>query len=119
MAKTQPDKPDEGAGTQRHNAKAREEAIKTALHGMARLDSEIDRLIEKHISDLREEKRDIKAKLRDDFEISTKVFNARYNLFKIEARGDEKVIDDLRELFEAAPFGAQSNFLEVVDGGKA
>lgn len=119
MAKTQPDKPDEGAGTQRHNAKAREEAIQNALQEMAELDAEIDERMEKHIEELRERKREIKAHLRDYFEITTAVFNARYGVYRMEARNDDKVNDMLRELFEASPVGSQGNFLHVVDGGQA
>ncbi|NIA72297.1 hypothetical protein HBA54_27275 [Pelagibius litoralis] len=107
----------EGA-TAKHNSKVREERFQDAMQRTFALDQQIEALIEEHIKPLREDKREIKSKLSEDFNVTATTFNARYAPYKFEAKaranGDEASIDLLREIFEATPVGGQMDFVNAL-----
>ena len=100
---------DDRGVTKEHNAGARKEAIKNALQEMRTHDLAIAAALDKYVEPYRAMKRDIKKRLRDDFNITAKQFNARYNLFKLEADAqaaqDDITLDVIREFYEVAPVG--------------
>jgi hypothetical protein len=109
--------------TASHNASLREQAIQNALERMYQLQKEEKALIEEHIEPLREEKRDIKKRMRDQYDIPTKRFNARVGLYIEERKAlendDGTALDALRELFEVAPVGTQMNWLDGLNPQQA
>ena len=108
--------PDSAA--QGHNSQNRTVAIQQALEQIFLKDREIARLIEQHIADLRQDKRDIKKRLRDDHEITPAMFNVRYTGYKKEREakdaGDDKVADTIRELYEICPVGHQVSLIDAL-----
>lgn len=111
------------AATERHNSGVRDERFQDAMKRTFELDKQIEALMEQHIKPLREDKREIKAKLREDFNVTATAFNARYAPYKFEAKardnGDETSIDLLRELFDATPVGGQMDMEDVLNASAA
>lgn len=110
----------EGQGTTAgHNAQARTEAIRDALEEMYQTDKKIADLIERHVQPLRDQKRDIKKKMRETYEVSTRQFNARYGLYQMERAAqenqDDTVLGLIQELFDVAPVGRQMDWLDAAD----
>lgn len=113
----------DGHATKHHNVKARAEAFKESMERMYRLDQDIAALMEEHIKPLREDKAEIKSKLREDYNVTATVFNARFNAYKCERKaregGDDATLDTLRELFESTPVGGQTDFMNALDKEQA
>lgn len=102
-----------------HNSRNRIQAIKDAKEDTYDLDAQIDALMAKHIQPLRQQKSDIKSTLRKDFDISTKLFTADYNSYRVHRRakesGDEITIATMKELYDATPIGEGLDMLEVME----
>lgn len=109
--------------TAKHNVTGRRQAYDEAVKRTYELDQEIAALTEEHLSELRQEKRDIKAKLYEDFNVTASAFNARYYAYKFERKardaGDTASLDTLRELFEATPVGGQLDFVDAMAAQEA
>lgn len=105
--------------TAQHNIGNRKKMMEDALSETFTLDDQIAKAMEKHVKPYREAKRDIKAKLREDLNITATVFNARYAAYVVEGRAiaanDEATLDTLRELFEHAPVGTQVDMMEALE----
>lgn len=113
---------DTGQGTTAsHNADARKEAIRDALERTYQLDRRIEALMEEHIEPLRAEKRDIKKRMKDQYDVPTKRFNGRYAQYREERRAieneDDTTLDAIRELYDVAPVGQQMDWIDAVGGG--
>ncbi len=104
-----------GTTNPKHNTANRNKIMTNALSETYNLDAEIKVAQDKYVKPLRDAKRDIKARLREDLNMTATVFNSRYVPYKVEAlaidAGDEATLDNLRELFEIAPVGTQMDFL--------
>ena len=111
------------SANKQHNAGARKEGITKAMTETCSLDDQIEAAMEKHVTPLREAKKDIKKRMRDDFDISTKMFNARYATFRIEhkakANGDDKILDTLSELYGVMPVGDQLDWVSAASPAEA
>ncbi len=65
-----------------------------------------DALLKKHIDPVREDKAEVKATAKNDFDIPTQAFNARAMMRRIERMKDnDEVVLALAELFKATPVG--------------
>ena len=106
--------------TAAHNTANRTQAIRDALEDVYQTDKKIEELMETHITPLRDHKKDVKKRMKEEYEVSTKQFNARYGLYQMERKaldnGDNTVQDLLRELFEVAPVGEQMDWVDAVNG---
>lgn len=95
--------------TRDHNVRTRNAAITKALADTYDADVAIEAAIAEHVTPYRSDKRDIKKMLRDDFELPTRVFNARYAIYRMVRRAqeaaDEITLDSFRELFRLTPKG--------------
>jgi len=111
-----------GEGTsQSHNVEHRTKQISDALGELYLADQRIQASLAKHVEPDREVKRDIKAKLREDLNLPTKLLNARYNAYRIQRQAaeaqDESSMDLLRELFEITAPGEQVSMMSALDDG--
>ena len=108
--------------TAKHNIGNRKKMMQDALAENFALDGKITAALEKHVKPYRDAKRDIKAKLREDLNITPAVFNARYAAYRLEGRAiaadDEATLDTLRELFEHSPVGTQMDMMDGLGGAK-
>ncbi len=99
----------------------RKKMLEDALSETYNLDQLIAKAMEKYIKPYRANKRDIKAKLREDLNVTPVVFNARYAAYVVEGRAraanDEATLDTLRELFEHSPVGVQVDMVDALEDG--
>jgi hypothetical protein len=121
--KNESDQPSSDNVTAKHNVKSRDAAIADAMESLYKSDKEIRAALEKHVTPHREDKTAVKKKLREDYELTTDVINARYASYKIERKaeenGDDATIDNLREMFRATPVGGSVNFIDAMQQGAA
>lgn len=105
--------------TLQHNSKARADVIRESLDRLYQLDSEIDDIIAAEIKELRDEKSEIKTRLRDDFNMPAKLVMARYAAYRMErkaiASADDKTLDAIRELYSIAPVGSQMDLVDAIE----
>jgi len=105
--------------TSTHNSKARGDAILEGLAETWEIDRKIEEIIAEEIADLRERKSEIKKKLREAYQITAPLFQARYQAYKLEQKAisgeDNATLDAIREMFELAPVGGQVNMLDAMD----
>lgn len=105
--------------TRNHNVGERRDALAAALKGVYELDAEIAGIIEAEVKPLREDKSAITTSLRERFNITAKVFRARYYAYRLEreaeAANDEITQDAIRELFEVCPVTGQGSFAQALD----
>lgn len=91
------------------NVQARRDAIAESCEELYQLDAEIKVLTERHLKDLRDSKSDIMKRMREDYQINSKLLRARYQSYRIERMAldamDDATVDVIRELFEALPIG--------------
>lgn len=103
-----------------HNVAARKEQIGNAFNRLYAIDKEIDALIERHVQELRDEKSDIKKKLRKDLNLTSKVVHLRYASYKAERLAVEQedgvTMDAIKELYEVMPVGATVDFVDAMNG---
>ena len=108
--------------TAEHNIGNRRDEITAALKQLYALDCEIAALTEEHLKDLRADKSDIKKSLRERFQLTAKVIQARYYSYRIERdaerANDGVTLDAIRELHEALPIGGQASFLAPIGAPK-
>lgn len=108
----------DGEVTKHHNVANRKQQLRDALRRTYEIDGEIQDLIAEHIQGLRDEKSDIKKRLREDLNITAKVFGARYGAYKLEADAraadDNATLDTLEELFNESPVGTQINMMDAL-----
>ena len=101
--------------TRSHNVKDRRATIMSSMKRLYAIDQEIAAIVEDEIKDLREERSDIKKMLRETFQITSAVVNARYHSYRLEQKaieGDDGPTQDaIREMFEALPVGGQGSLL--------
>ena len=100
-----------------HNVKHRNETIGKCLEQLYQEDKAIAAALEEHVTPHRQQKTEIKKRLREEIQLTTEVINARYATYKLERKamdnGDDTTIDTLREMYAIAPIGTQ---LDLVDG---
>lgn len=103
--------------TSTHNHKVIEDAIIKACEGLYRADKAIDAAIEKHIADLRQDKADIKKKMRETYQIPAKLLQARYATYRLEQQaidaGDDATLDTIRLLHRALPVGGSVDMVRA------
>ena len=106
----------EGTTLAGHNTANRSRIMRDALSEMFSLDGQITEALTKYVEPIRSQKRDIKAKLNKELNITPTVFQAAYAPYKLAAQaraaGDEATLDNLREFFEVSPVGHQMDFIE-------
>lgn len=108
----QEDPPRAAAG---HNSEQRATALDEALEEFCELQSEEDDLLEKYIAPIREKKNRVKARVKQDYEIPTKAFNARAALRLIEKADDDEVVLAVNEMFKATPVGHNLDLIAIHD----
>ncbi len=117
--KTNGAKSAEGTTNAEHNVANRNEQLTDALSEMYAIDVQVAAALEKHVAPLRAQKTDIKSRLNKDLNITATVFNARYLPYKLEAQAraaqDDATLDNLRELFEVSPVGAQVDMMSELE----
>lgn len=100
-----------------YNVKGRKEAIGRGMEECYKLDKQIKEIIDKQVKPLRAAKTDIKARLKDDYQLTVKAFNVRYSAFAFERfardNGDQVTLDLLTELYEIQPIGGALAFMSV------
>jgi cysteinyl-tRNA synthetase len=104
--------------TSGHNSKSKLTVIRESMERLYRLDAEIDELIEEHIKELREQKTEIKTKLREEFNMPAKLIQARYASYRLERAAEEshdnQTLEAIREMFRALPIGGQGDFMNAL-----
>ena len=109
--------------TQGHNAKARADVIVESFKRLYELDREIKVLTEDHLKELKDEKSDIKARLREDFGMTARLVQARYGLYRVEREAedasDNVTLDAIHELFEVLPVGGMVDLVSAIDRAKS
>lgn len=108
------DAPGEG-----HNSQSKRDAAWARILPAARsLDEKIDALMKLHITPLREDRNELWSELANDFNVPTKVRNARYANYRIEMdaidKGDDLTLASLHEAYKATPVGGTVNMLDVI-----
>lgn len=107
-----------GHGEMGHNQEAWDDAHHSAMRRTHDLDKKIDTLMDLHIKPLREEKAEIKADVRNRFGTSTKMFNARYGIYRLEQEatdsGDNITLATIKRLWDATPIGGQVDMEAVL-----
>lgn len=110
---------EEDAPSGGHNAKARKDAEREAMEANYEIDKKIEALMKKHIDPLRADKRELKSDLHENYGIAPKLYNARYNTYRLERAAvenkDDITLDTLRELWEATPIGGGVDLVEVAE----
>lgn len=105
--------------TEGHNVKHRHDTIESCLEALYQEDKAIEAAIAEHIQAHRDEKQEVKKRLREDLNLTTQVINARYAIYKLQRKAaeqdDEMTLDTLRELFEISPIGGQVNMMDALD----
>lgn len=101
------------------NSDLRNKRLEDALRRTYQLDRQIKALTDQHTGSLKDEKSKIKKGLREDLNITAKVFNARYFAYRLEADAraadDNPTLENLRELFTIAPVGTTANMFDAID----
>ncbi len=109
----------EGTAGAKHNVANIERKVTDALAETYKLDGQIKAALEKHIAPDRAAKSDIKKKLNEDFNITRKVFAARYAAYRLEAdaraAADTATLDTLALLFSITPIGVTADMVEAID----
>ena len=111
----------EGTASAGLNVANRTQIMRDALSETYKLDGQVQAALEKHVVPIRAQKRDIKARLNKELNITASVFQAAYAPYKLAAQaraaGDEATLDNLKEFFEVSPIGHQMDFVGDGDDG--
>lgn len=104
-----------------HNVEHRREAVTNSLEQLYQLDKKIKALTERHLTELRKQKSDIKSKLKNDYQMTAPMVNARYYPYRIERQAedaeDQVTLDGIREAFNYLPVGGSVDLAEAAGGG--
>lgn len=110
---------DVAQSTAGHNSQTRKEALCSALEQLYRLDIEIAAFLRNHVKALREEKSEIKSRLREDFQMPAALVAARYASYRLERTAedaqDETTLDAIREMYLALPVGGMVDLVSAVE----
>jgi hypothetical protein len=102
-----------------HNSGERAAAIADGLREMYALDGEIAAIVERDIKELRASKSAIKDSLRERFNLTSRMIQARYYSYKIEREAveasDDLTLQAIRELYEVLPVGGTVDLIEAVE----
>lgn len=106
------------------NGEARKAAIREGFAERHRIEQDIERLKEQHIKPLQDERKKLMRNLKADTDISRKVLDAEYKLYKIAADSQsfenedegDGVLDDLREVHSALHPGDQLDWVAAING---
>lgn len=102
----------------KHNVKNRETLIRNSMEQLYQEDLAIEAALDTHIRPHREEKGEIKARLRNDLELTTAVINARYSVYKLQRKAeqndDANTQDLIRELFDIVPLGGTVDMIDAL-----
>lgn len=95
--------------------KHRGEQIAKSLERMYQIKAKIAKLTEEHLADLRADFSNIKKKLREDYNMPSKLVNARFVTYSLERQAqdghDDITLDAIREMFEYVPVGGQGSLI--------
>lgn len=110
---------DVAQSTAGHNSQTRKEALCSALEQLYQLDIEITAILRSKVKALREEKSEIKSRLREDFQMPSALVSARYTSYKLERIAedahDETTLDAIREMYLALPVGGMVDLVSAVE----
>lgn len=101
-----------------HNAKSRKDAINDALARIYQLKKQEAAAVKAAVQPFRDKISDIKTELREDYNITNQVLQARLYSFVLEQKAkdskDEVTLEALREMFKNAPVGVDLDMLTTL-----
>lgn len=110
----------ENGATAGHNIAAINDAIRSAYAGMLDIENNIDELMAKHITPLKDQLKEKKRNLKADTALDSKDLKLFYDIFKRQERAksmeDEdagRIADNLRTIFGA--MHGQLNFVDALE----
>lgn len=113
--------------TEMTNAGNRAEVIRNGFAQMIEIDDHIAAMEEKHVKPHKKERTELWRTMKADTNIARKIMESQYKQYKLlhearcsDADGDfDKVLDDLREVFEALHPGGQLDWIAALQGDGA
>lgn len=112
-------------GQNKSNIGARSVVIRSGFKELLRLDEDIAAATAKHIDPLKKLRTKAFRTLKKDTDITRKVLDVHYRLFKlanhaaVDAEDDGLTLDNMREVFNAMHPGGQLDWLKALDGDNA
>ena len=105
-----------------HNSAARAAHINSQFAELFAIDDDIETLRAKHITPLTQERTKVWRNLKKDTDITRKVLELHYKQYALarlaaeQEDGGDKILDDMKEVFQALHPGGQVDWVAIVRG---